>query len=488
VKVGENFFNQFKELLDFPEESKLKFFKLVNSLSFSEKEVYLVGGAIRDTVLKKKFTDVDFTVSDWDAILNEEVQKITDFVFVPLSPEFGIYRFSKGGCNIDFTIFKGWDIEADLRERDFTFNAVAIELKDFIRGKAKFLDPFGGIKDLKEGYIRVISEKNLIHDPLRILRGYRFFAQGLGRIEERSRFYFSRHRWGLLSCARERVWQELSYILCSSSAFEAFRLMDEDGVLEVIFPWIKDAKGVKQPSFHHLDVWGHLLEALRWAEEIVENPESFLPLLKDFLDFARFKDSEFRLVVKLASFLHDIGKGYTYEVRDRITFYGHEKVSKEVVSALGKELKIKRAIVEKVEVLVKNHMRPFLLLGEKEKGGISLRAKRNLIRDVPFLEELLVVCMADSLASQGEDKEPDYEERLQKFFAELFELREELKKVEEKKKRLITGHDLIALGLKPGPIFKEILQEVEVLLLEGRLKSKEEALEFVKSKYVRKSL
>jgi poly(A) polymerase len=132
-------------------------------------------------------------------------------------------------------------------------------------------------------------------------------------------------------------------------------------------------------------------------------------------------------------------------------------------------------------------MRPFHLLNEKEKGGLTLRAKRNLIKDVPYLKELFIVCMADSYASQGPDKEPDYEERLKVFFHELFELKEQLEK-ESQKKRLITGDDLIKLGFKPGPLFKEILQDVEIQILEKKFTSKEELLEYIKEKYGKEKL
>ena len=254
-------------------------------------------------------------------------------------------------------------------------------------------------------------------------------------------------------------------------------------MLEVLFPFVKDCKGVEQPSFHHLDVWGHLLESLRWAEEIVNNPKTYLEPVKEFIDFDVFKDEDFRVIVKLSAFFHDAGKAYTYELRDRITFYGHEKVSKEIFEEVAEKLRFKGKIVERVSLLVKNHMRPFHLLNEKEKGSLSLRAKRNLIRDVPYLLELLVVCLADSYASQGPDKDPDYEVKVLEFFKELFSLKEELSKQQKREKRIITGHDLIALGLKPGPIFKEILQEVELLFLEKKITSKEQALDFVKNKY-----
>ena len=475
---SEKFWNH----LNFPKITSEKLKILLRKFSFRD-DFFLVGGAIRDTLLGKKFSDLDFT-------LREDVErffyfagKFLGFSQVILSQKFGIYRLAKDKTTIDFTKMRGNSIEEDLGLRDFTFNAIAVRVRDLIAEREEFIDPFNGVKDLREGIIRGINREVFYEDPLRILRGYRFFAEGLGKVEEKTRKYFKECRELLKLCAGERINYELIRILSSPKAYETFKLMDEDGVLEVLFPFVKDCKGVEQPSFHHLDVWGHLLESLKWAEEIIEKPEIYLEEVRDFFDVNLFKDTEFRVVVKLSAFFHDAGKAYTYEFRDRITFYGHEKVSKEIFEEIAERLRFKGKVIEKVGILVKNHMRPFHLLNEKEKGRLTLRAKRNLVRDVPYLLELLVVCLADSYASQGPDKEPDYEKRLIEFFRELFELREELGKQQQKEKRLITGHDLIALGLKPGPVFKEILQEVEILALEGKITTKEQALDFVKNKY-----
>ena len=482
MRVSDWSSEKFWKLLEFPKDASDRLKVLLRKFSLRE-DFFLVGGAIRDTLCDVPFKDLDFTLKEDLEKFFSFAGKFLGFSQVILSEEFGIYRLAKEKMSIDFTKMRGENIEEDLGLRDFTFNAIAIRVKNLIEGRGDFIDPFGGIKDLKEGIIRGISQEVFYDDPLRVLRGYRFFSAGFGRIEEKTRKYFKECRELLRFCAAERINYELTRILVSSRAYESFKLMDEDGVLEVLFPFVKDCKGVEQPSFHHLDVWGHLLESLRWAEEIVNNPKTYLEPVKEFIDFDVFKDEDFRVIVKLSAFFHDAGKAYTYELRDRITFYGHEKVSKEIFEEVAEKLRFKGKIVERVSLLVKNHMRPFHLLNEKEKGSLSLRAKRNLIRDVPYLLELLVVCLADSYASQGPDKDPDYEVKVLEFFKELFSLKEELSKQQKREKRIITGHDLIALGLKPGPIFKEILQEVELLFLEKKITSKEQALDFVKNKY-----
>jgi len=481
MKSSFNVSQRFWKLIRFPQESKEKFKTFLRKFQFRS-DLYLVGGCIRDVLLNREFLDVDLTAGEDVDRLCSYLGSFLGFTVVVLSSEFGTYRLAKGKNNIDFTLLRGETIEEDLGERDFTINALALRAKDLFKEDTVIIDPYGGLRDLSEGIIRAIRERNLVEDPLRILRGYRFFALGFGKLDELTRRYFKRHASLVYLCAKERIYQELLYVLSSKRAYESFVLMDEDGVLREIIPWIKDCEGVEQPSFHHLDVKEHLFEALNWAEKLL-NKEVSLLKKADFLNEERFKDEDFRVKVKLAAFFHDIGKAYTFEIRDRITFYGHEKVSVDVFNRFAEEYRFKTSLKEGIANLIRNHMRPFQLLNEKEKGRLTLRAKRNLIRDVDDLEGLFLVCMADSLASQGEDKEPDYEERLIEFFREIFEVKRQLEN-QTKVKRVITGHDLIALGLKPGPIFKEILQEIEILVLEGRIKSREQAIDFVKKKYL----
>ncbi|WP_038055046.1 HD domain-containing protein [Thermodesulfobacterium hydrogeniphilum] len=477
-----HFIERFFNLLKFPPKEKKLFISFLRKFK-NRKDFYIVGGAVRAIFTLEKIYDVDLTLKDDVESLVFFVKEYLKYHFVPLAPELGIYRLAKGKCSIDFTAFRGETIGEDLKERDFTFNAMAIPVEFLFEDHLIIIDPFSGYEDLQKGLIKIIDGKNIIEDPLRILRGYRFFAFRLGNLEEKTRILFKKYKKRINFCAKERILQELIYILTSSKTYETFKLMDEDDVLEEIFPYIKDCKGVPQPSFHHLDVWGHLLESLKWAEEILKDPKKYL----DLEIFPEKIDEDFIISVKLASFFHDLGKAHTFELRDRITFYGHEKISAELFKKMAENLKFKKDLINRIYILIKNHMRPFHLLNEKEKGRLTIRAKRNLIRDVPYLIELFIISMADSLASQGPDKEPDYEERLKNFFKELFKFKEELQK-ESTKEKLITGKDLIALGLKPGPIFRKILQEVELLVLEGKIKKKEEVLEFVKNKYINNNL
>lgn len=467
----------FIELLTFPEKDRL----LAHLRKFSHREdLFIVGGAVRDFLLGKKIADLDIAVRYDAYALQQYLAEVLCFSPVSLSEEFGIYRLAKGGYTLDLTQYRGETIEEDLKERDFSFNAMAIPLKGLFEGPFYLYDPFKGYPDLQKGIIRALGEENIKKDPLRILRGYRFYALGYGHLDEKTRRYFQAQAHKLLLIAPERLSMELKYILLSDKAYLAFKAMAEDGVLEILFPETIPTKGLPQPSFHHLDVFSHNLEALRWSEILLKDPKKYLGL-EEIPKV--FNEEDFVIAVKLGSFLHDLGKGYTYgESEERITFYGHESKGAELWIVRAKALRFKNEIAEWVFSLIKNHMRPCHLLKEWGNKTLSTRAKRNLLKAHPELFSLWIVAMADSLASQGPDKEEDYEEKLKIFFKDLLSFQQDLERV-KKRERLITGRDLIAMGFKPGPLFKEILEEVEIKTIEGILKTKNEAVTYVFEKY-----
>ena len=463
----------------FSSPDKERITHLLFDLSKTEK-MFIVGGAVRDSLIGKCFNDLDLVVERNPEGIAKKLAKDLGFAFVELSREFGIYRVANPWTVIDISLQRGGSIEEDLKLRDFTINAMAIPVRSLFEDRAYFIDPFLGYVDLKEKRVRAIAEENIVADPLRTLRGYRFFAQGYGLLERKTREWFAKHAKSLILSAPERILYELELILFTDRAYEAFVLMDEDGVLEVIFPEINPCRNVPQPEYHHLDVWGHMLESLKWAEAILKDPEAYLgrSLPKDLKE-----DKDFIISVKLASLFHDLGKGYTFkQTEERIVFYGHEKVSSDLVVKIVERLRFKRDLGERIALLVKSHMRPCQLLTEFEKETLTIRAKRNLIKDVPYLWDLFIVAMADSLASRGVEKEPDYEDRLRTFFHHLFSFKEELERV-EKIERVLTGRDLIELGFKPGPIFSKILTAVELKVLEGEIKTKEDAVKFVLENY-----
>ncbi len=423
---------------------------------------YLVGGSVRDYLLGREFNDFDITVSDLDGFLRCIKKKNPKIIVFPLSEEDREYRCVIGeGLWLDVSAIKGKEIFEDLSLRDFTFNSIALKV---VTGEV--LDPHGGVEDISRGLIRAISSRNLIADPLRILRAYRFHALLQFSIEEVTRS-FLREFAPLVSTrivAGERVRYELFLILNSDKASKTLNLMAEDGVLFSIFPELRALKFTSQRYYNEQNLLFHTLDAVAKIEEILRG--------RDY-------EPDVASIVKLALLLHDIGKPSTisFDEEGNTHFYGHDRVGSEMVDNISERLRLSRKERSILKKLVRHHMYPHLLAAQRVLTDKAVN--RYLRRMEEFAFPLLDMALADALASppRGEGILPydDFSRRI-------------LKILEEKKKlgpgRILTGDDLIALGLKPGPLFKHILAEIDDLVAEGKVKTREDALEYVKSNYI----
>jgi len=449
-------------------------------------EVYLCGGTLRDLLLERPFRDLDLVLPKkalhWAKFLAREIKGKA----IVLHQEEGVVRVaSPEGLIIDFSAFRGGakDISQDLRLRDFTINALAVPLKETLL-KSVFswgiIDPTGGRQDLARRLIRVITKENFEADPLRLLRAYRLMAELNFALEGHTRSYVTELKTSLLKVAAERVATELKLLFETPRAGKAVSLMDEDELLEVIFPELEACRGVEQPSFHHLDVLGHSLLALEMADQVLKDPSAFFGEAEGENPFDPIvRDAEKASLVRWAALFHDVGKPATFKIRDRITFYEHDRVGAELFETIGKRLRLPKKFTQTVSLLIRQHMRPFHLLKEFLAGKLTPRAMRRLIKACPDYVSLFLVAMADSLASAGPDKEADLERHLASLFWEIHRFHQETM-APITQERLVTGRDLIDLfGLEPGPLFRELLEAVEEARVEGKIKNREEALDFL---------
>ncbi len=448
------------------------------------------GGSIRDALLGRRFKDIDLTVPQGAKEIAFDVAQKYGDAFVPLDEEEGVYRVATKGFFLDFSSFrKGTKtIEKDLLLRDFTINALAVPLRDFLEASPTnwpIIDPAEGQKDLSRRVLRALGRANFCDDPLRMLRGYRLAAELGFELKEGTRGLVRELHPSLARVSPERISAEL-LALFSHQAGAIVSLMAEDEILFTIFPELLAAQGVAQPSFHHLDVFGHLLLALKSADTVIKEPERFFgPQASEKRVFEEIlADPKKQAAVRLAALFHDIGKPHTFAIRHRITFYEHDRVGEEIFWQMGRRLRFAKKFIKDVASLIKHHMRPFhllkeYLLKEYRAGRLSKRAMRRLLKDVPDYRALFMVAMADSLASAGPDKEEGLEALLASLFWEIYAFEQEIF-TKQAQKRLVTGRDLIEIfGLEPGPLFKELLEAVEEARAEGQIKTRNEALSFL---------
>jgi poly(A) polymerase len=422
---------------------------------------YLVGGCVRDLLLGREPKDYDVATSATPqqvmTIFPETYAVGAQFgvVLVPLpeepSPEEG--NASGQASTVEVATFRSdigypdevcfsQDPREDVTRRDFTINGMLLDPEG-----GEVLDFVGGRKDLNDRVIRTIGEpeRRFAEDKLRMLRAVRFAARFEYTIEPGTFAAIQELAREIHFVSRERVRDELTRMLSEGRARRAFLLLDESGLLKEVLPEISAMKGVEQPPEFHPegDVFAHTLLLL-------DNlPEPCPPTLA------------------WGALLHDVGKPATFRVApDRIRFDNHVDVGVKMAEEICSRLRSSADDTAQIVSLIDNHMR----------FGHATRMKESTLKRflrLPRFDEHLALHRADCLASHGDLGA--YEFVKQKLIA--------IPPEKMRPSRLVKGDDLIAAGYQPGPKFREILDAVEDAQLEGRLPSKNEALEFVRREF-----
>ena len=443
-------------------------------------KLYLTGGSVRDLLLNRE-------IKDWDITSSGDIKKIADAFskkvkgkLIILDEVFQTYRIIKRGIIFDFTLLRGDGILEDLRHRDYTINALAIDLLNPV----SIIDPLGGVSDLKRRRIHLISPSALCSDPLRILRAFRIAAELNFSIDEYTISSIKEYIQLLDRVAKERIRQELDLLFSTSKVSYWLSQMGDLGIFKVILPEIEALKGITQNGFHHLDVYEHSLLTLAYIEEILDNPARFfsyhLDIIRDYL-----KGSKHNFYLKWAALCHDIGKPACKGKKgSRITFYRHDQVGARIFSNMVDRLRFSKKDKEAIALLILNHMRPFYLLKVYKEGSLSTRAVHRLIRAAgPHTIGTFLLAMADSLASAGEEKPNDYEEHLKALFNHVMDVYKSYLRIKERP-RLVTGHDIREwFNLPPCPKVGILLRELERAQISGEVSTREEARAWLERKF-----
>ncbi len=466
---------------------------------------FIVGGWVRDRILGEPVgyhIDVDLLVTcDPREVAKRLAERIGGSYFefekkglfikrptiATVVLRLGPYKY-----RFDFAQIKGRDLEKalveDLLSRDFTANAMAVSIDDVLSIGAKqtlIYDPAHGVEDLEQGLLRPVSLKNLEEDPVRILRGFRLAVEK--RLELTEDFYeFVREKGSLIRKAPpERITLELFKVLRQPEGYKVLKKLYQYGLLQVLFPDTARWKEIKDQGEHHIyPLEEHVFKVLEALEKVIQERDRYLPaeLLENFGKtevHGEFSDVE---LLKLSALFHDIAKPHTFEIREnKITFYNHDKLGAELVRGYGKAYKWGETATEFIAKLVREHLRPFYLRESLFKGQLTDRGRANFWRECGDIAPYLFLhAMADAIGSGDEEVEI---KRLLETIHDLISFkREKLSKVPMK--ALLDGKEIMqALGLNQGPIVGRIKKALEEAQLEGKVKTKEEALEFIKSYY-----
>lgn len=427
-------------------------------------ESYIVGGAVRDLIMKRPTTDWDLTTN----ATPEQIQNI-------FPDSFYTNTFGTVGVSIDeierpieITTFRsehgygdnrrpdkvewGDSIEEDLKRRDFTINAIALAIAN---GKEKFIDPFGGKKDIDNRLVKAVGDPNerFSEDALRLMRALRIASELNFKIDKETKEAIKTNKERIHKISRERIRDEFLKLISSPHAYNALEQMRETGLLEELFPEIEKAFGVEQksPGRHHIyDVGTHLFMSLKFCKS--QDP-----------------------IVRLATLLHDIGKPQTYKLQPNgvITFYNHEVVGARMTKDIADRLRLSKKQKDKLWLLVRYHQ---FTVDENQTDSAVKRFIRKV--GVENIEDMLDLRTADRLgggASETSWRTEDFKKRIVEVQKQPFSVND-LK---------IDGTDVMKiLDLKPGPEVGKILKSVFGKVDNNELENTKEALvEFVRENY-----
>ena len=415
---------------------------------------YLVGGYLRDLLSGEISPDRDIAIKcDNLAKLTKKIADELNGSFVELDPVNEIYRVVFGNDYIDFAKLLNNNLIDDIKRRDFTINAITYDINN-----EKFVDITGGKKDFEEKIIRTYKISNLSDDPLRTLRAIRFQAKLGFRIDDEIINFIKENNSLILNVAPERIHQELIKTFEGKFLIDALFSMDETGLLDVIFPFFKDIKKIPSNSHHHLDLFHHLIETTRNIR--INKPE-----------------------LKLAAFIHDLAKPDCWTIEPetgRHRFIGHDELGAKKVVPFLKKLKFSNKEIEYISKMVQFHIYPSALMKDE---NVTERAIIRFIRKIgDDTLDLLELARADRLSARGPAVSDEMVQvnlsNLEKLKEKYFEISPKLKEMP----KLVDGNEIMQiLNLKPSPKLKEIIDEIKELQLEGKINTKEDAINFLKN-------
>ena len=440
-------------------------------------EAYIVGGFVRDILMNKKSPDKDLILCGCDVEkFSRELADKLNAHFIELDSVNKIYRIVLENKidYIDITMPIENDFEKDIKRRDLTINAIAYNLKT-----SEIIDLVGGVDDIKNKKIKGICDKNFEDDPLRLLRIFRFYAKTCFEIDE-SLIELSKRLYKRINePAKERVTVELLKMFEGKYCDLALLKLDECGLLEEIFPIYKEVKKIPPNSHHHLDLIHHLIESVRQVQMIYEKSSEEV---KNYLETIKYGSVQELAFLKLATFLHDIGKPSCWTIEEdtlRHRFIKHDEIGSKLVIPILKDLKFSIKQIQYVQTLIKYHIYPSSMVSAED---VTDKAFMKFYRKMEgYVIDLIILAMADRLSARGEKITEDIVNKninaLTKLLNDYLEMRKDIKPLE----KLLDGRDIMELlKIKQGPKLGEIINALKEAQISGNVTTKEEAVDFVK--------
>lgn len=463
--------------------------------------VYVVGGAVRDALLRVPVKELDFTLPEGAIKTARKVADSLEGAFYPLDKmrDYGRVILPQPDGErlvLDFAAFHGDSLEEDLKGRDFTINAMAVD----VRRPQELLDPWGGAADLYAKRLRSCTPEAFISDPVRILRGIRFAIcfDILTDSDTRERM---RAAVPLLSeVSAERLRDELFKLLESPKPSAAMRALDYLHAIPYVLPELSALKGLEQSPPHILDAWEHTLDVLKKLRIVLDvlqpayDPENSASLyfglisqrlgryrsqLDSHLKISLNQDRSLRPLLFLGALYHDIGKPLTRQIDQdgRIRYIEHEIVGSKLIVDRGRALQLSNPEIERLHTIVLNHMRPLWLA---QRGELpSRRAIFRFFKDTGSTGvDICLLSLADTLATYGPTLPSALWDHQIDVTRSLLEAWWENRDRAIYPPAIVNGNDLInEFGLEPGPTVGSLLERIHEAQATGLVRNRRQALE-----------
>ncbi len=471
-----------------------------------EAPVYLVGGAVRDLLLSRPVHDLDLIVPSGGVRLGRRLADQINGAFYPLDARRDTGRIvveleAGKRSTIDLAAMRGPSLEDDLRDRDFTLNALAIDL----RQPERLIDPLHGQKDLLSKTLKPCSAQSIQNDPVRLIRAVRLSLDFGLKIEPQTARLLKAGAPELNRVSAERVRDELFRILDGKSPASALRLLDMLGGLAEVLPETQALKGVQQSSPHTQDVWEHSLSVLSKLEDLLDmlrverDPNEkgswveglvslrlgrFRQLLAQHLSEQLNPDRTLRALLFFSALYHDIGKAETRQTGGdgRVHFYEHEVRGGEIIQKRGQALRLSNPEIERSTKIVRHHMRPLHM-----EQTSQLPSRRTIYRFFTACGaagvDVCLLSLADRWAAYGAGLP-------QNIWANSVEVTRALLEawwLEAEKTisppALLNGEELMhEFKLTPGPQIGQLLAGLKEAQAVGEVQNREQALEFIRAR------
>ncbi len=446
---------------------------------------HVVGGAVRDRLLGRPTLDLDLIVPEKSEAAAARLAKATGGRAFPLHTDLGIYRVTTAEWHIDIARYQGENLEEDLDRRDLTINALAVPLNAWFTPawKKKIIDRHGGLNDLAAKRLTPLSKKVFKEDPLRLLRVFRIAAEIGFSISAETKKLIHTQRKLSSKPAGERQREEFLKMFSAERAHRSLVLMDDCGVLDVVFPAAATLRKTAPAYYGKGGVLKHTLDSVLRFEEIMETLPQWFPrthkkirayLGETISGYSRLAHCKWALI------LHDIGKPKTAKMQDgRLRFFQHEHVGADMVGALSARYRWSSDETNRYARLVRNHMRPGNLATHAD--DVSNKAIHRFFRD---LEDdgisMLLVSLADHLTyltpAQRKRRNSAHEIVTLQMVASYYS---DPKKLMPQK--LLTGHHIMKeFKLPPSPLIGKLITEAHEAQVDGKVKTVAQALSFLK--------